>query len=1184
MKEKIERFSKGDFEYELPFISLSEDEIRITMEAGKTQEGKLTIRNSADRSMKGVLYTSNRLFTLEQEFFCGVENTITYQFNAAYLKAGDVIQGELSIICDCGEHKLPFCAQVEAPYCNTSIGKVKDLFQFANLARMDWTEAKKVFRSEDFERVILKNEEKYRLIYRNLLKSISTSQALEEFLIAIHKKSKIELSIDKTFLQYQVKDEEIMDKLILTKNDWGYSEIRVSTDEPFIQLEQKFVWADRFIGNFHQIVFHIIPNQMRPGNNYGRIWVKTVHQTIMVDVVCKNHKAVADKKSEDRRDRKTEYKLTKKYLDFRMDQINLTHYAEDTEKLLAGLSHRVDSSGEDLMRIHLAIISGKNKLASQLLSDLAQKESSLRKNSILKYCAYLYLEALHHKDDMTIKHVTDTIRRYYQSGHYDWRILWFLLYTDRRYDKNKSLKLEDIREQFDAGCRSPIMYYEAVLVYNEEPYLLRDLSDFELLVFHFGIKNGIITEDAARQYTYLANRRKSFHPIIFKGLTQLYEKYKEAEILTAICCMLIKGLKKSAKYFKWYSLAVEAQLRITELYEYYMYSVEEEMEKPLSQSVLLYFIYNSSLNDKKRAFLYANIIKYKEQNEAMYRTYYKKMEVFTLKQLEAHNISPNLAVLYQEFLQDSIINCEMAEHLPYVMFTHEIKCDNQNMVAVSVIHKEMDEEEETIPLTEGKARVQLYTGNAEIFLVDTIGNRFTVSVQYTHKPLLAIEKMEGIKIESYSHSKLLLHLFEAYQSNRVMSEKAIYLRKQVLLIPGLKEVYFIDCLLTLIDYYYENYDEAQLEEYLLKLDLSKVKERDRIKFLEYMVVRGYYEKALGALENFGFEGISVKRLVRLCSSWIMNSGIDKKERLLVTLCYYIFTQGKYDETILMYLVKHYFGPTDNMYSLWQAAKGFEVEAHRLEERLLVQMLFAEGYTGDSFQVFQEYYKNVTNHLLVKAFLTFYAYKYLVHDRVISAELFPIMRRELNYEENEICLLAWMKYNSNNPQLSENELDFVSCQINRMVKKGIVLPFFLEYQQRIRLPERITDKFYIEYKTNPKKQVYLHYRLMKADAKEEYITERMPNVFLGIHVKEYVLFYHEILQYYITEEMEDEVIITESYHLHFDREIPVEEESKYNHINLMLMALEMKDEQTLLNLMEHYVKSEYLMRECFSPLK
>lgn len=1182
MREKIERFSRGDFEYELPFLCLSEEKIKTAIEAGKVHEGCITIKNSAGKSMKGVLYSSNRLFTLGCDSFAGVDNTVTYLFNATFLKEGDSIDGELTILSDCGEQVVSFSALVEAPYCATSIGKVKDLFQFANLARMDWTEAKKVFRSEDFERVILKNDEKYKVIYHSLLKNVSTSQALEEFLIAIHKKSKISLCINKTHLEYLVSDEEFMDKLVLTKDHWGYAEIRVSTDASFIQLEQKFVWADRFIGNTHQISFLIIPKNMRHGNNFGRIWIKTIHQTITVEVVCRYVKQAGNEEHNRKIEKKIVYGLTRNYLDFRMDRIHLAKYAEVTETLLKGLPEGKDSYKSRLINIHLAIISDRKRAAGQLLDEMAKEESALRKKSTLDYCAYLYLDALYHKDDETIKHASDTISRYYVSGNNDWRLLWFLLYSNKRYDKNKGQKLSDIKEQYDAGCCSPILYYEAVLTFNEEPYLLRDLSDFEIQVLNFGIKNSILTKDVSLQYTYLANKKKNFHPVIFKGLTKLYQEYGDTDILTAICCMLIKGYKKSDKYFGWYRLGVEAQLHITELYEYYMYSVDEEMEDPIAQPVLLYFIYNSSLNDRKRAYLYANIIKNKAKNESIYRTYYKRMEVFALKQMEARNITPNLAVLYKEFMNRSGVSDEMSAHLPNVMFTQELSCNNPDMISVSVIHKEL-EEEENVPLSEGIAHIQLYTQNAYIFLIDSFGNRFAESIDYTLKPLLQPGEQEEPSLGNMEHPMLLLHYCELYGNYRIMSEKSIAVRKKVLLLSNLKEDYYIDCLLAIIDYYYENHEEASLRQYMLQLDLSKVKETDRIKFLEYMVIRGYYDKALEALKYFGFEGISVKRLVRLCSGWISSSGSDIRHELLVTLCHYIFLQGKYDDVILGYLVRHYYGPTSDMINLWQAAKDFEIDTHELEERLLVQMLFSEGYTKDSFKVFNEYYKNVTNHLLVRAFLTFYAYKYLVRDRVISPELFPIMRRELNYEENDTCLLAWLKYNTANNELSQSERDYISYSINYLENKGIVMPFFMDYRKSIQLPERISDKVYVEYRSDPNKQVYIHYRLVKNNSDLNYIIERMPNLLMGIHIKGFTLFYHEVLQYYITEESDGEVNITESHDVRLDRETP-EDESKYGQINLMLSSIEVQDEKTLLDLMDNYARLEYMTKECFKPLK
>lgn len=1181
MKDKIERFSKGIFEYELPFICLSEEEIRITVEAGKTYESSFTISNSKLRPMSGVIYTSNRWMLIENDSFEGTENAIIYRFNAAFLKAGEEFHGEISVISDCGEKILPFHIQIEVPHFMTSLGKIKDLFQFTNLARMDWSEAKKVFRSADFERILLSNEERYKFLYSNLIKSISTSQALEEFLIAIHKKAMIQLKIDKTQVEYQVPEEGISDKLILTKDHWGYAEIRVSTDAPFIQLEQKFLWADYFIGNAHQISYAIDPKHLKPGNNFGHIWIRTAYQTLTVDILCKDKKSWAKKTSNKRELQKLDFGFTNNYLRFRLNQIELNQYLEETETMLEEFSSTEAGEQKDLIKTHLAIISGKTKLTEELLADFAEKRIPPRTTTVLEHCAYLYFDALYHKEDITIDYAAQTIRNYYENGYYDWRILWFLLYTDKRYENNKSKKLSDIKEQFEAGCHSPILYYEAICIYNEEPFLLRELSDFEVQVLNFGIKNWILSKETAQQYTYLTNKRKSFNPILFQGLVRLYEVYGTTEILAAICCMLIKGYKRAEKYFVWFRLGVEAQLHITELYEYYMYSISTEVQEPLAQPVLLYFIYNSSLNDKKKAFLYASIIKHKDKNESIYRTYYKRMEVFAAKMLEAHIISEELAILYQEFLNKNQIDAEILKHLPFVLYRHMLICTNPNIVSATVIHKELDVEE-VVPIIEGRAQIDIFTSNVEIFLADSFGNRYVESVDFTVNSFLNPKDYESHCFEFSNHSMLLLHLFDRYQSNRILSDSSIELRKKVLKIEKLGEDYRADCCQTLIEYYYENYNDELLEYYLNQMDLHKVRPVQRMKFLEFMVLRGFYNKAFEAFETYGYEGIATNRLVKLCSSWLLSPDADKERALMVSLCYYVFSSGKYDVAILQYLVRYYNGATREMFKLWQAAMGFELDVHVLEERLLTQMLFAESYLEDSFLVFNQYNKEVTNHRLVQAFLSYYGYKYLLHDHVIDPELFPLMKRELNYVENDIYLLAWLKHNVTNKNLTDNDKIFIEYNLQRLVKKGIVLPFFADYRRFVTVPDGILDKCFLTYNTDPQKQVFLHYRLLKQE-EQDYITERMPNVFMGIHMKSFMLFYHETLQYYITEESAEAVTITESLHTQYECETPDDDESKYNQINLMLMALEMKDENTLLDLMENYITKEYMIATCFKQI-
>jgi hypothetical protein len=1180
LKEKIERFSKGDFEYEQPFICLSEEEIRITVEAGKIWEGCFTVNNNKGISMQGWVYSSNRLLQIAEPAFRGEQITVCYTFQAAYLKAGEDLQGEISVISDCGEQTIPFSVRVEQAYVMTSLGKIKDLFQFANLAQADWSEAKKVFRMEEFERIFLSNEERYRYLYHNLIKSSSTSQALEEFLITVRKKSMLRLEIDRTRVEYTASQEKISDKVVLTKNHWGYAEIRVSTDAPFLHLEQKLLWADRFTGNTHPISYTIDPKKLRPGINYGKILIRCVYQTITVDVICRYPKTGAGGAEHHRRG-KLEAGFIDNYLSFRLNRIGLEQYIGEMLSLLGELPGQVESQTQRLIKVHLAIVSEKRKSAKELLDRLRKAEVPREGSPVLEYCAHLYLECLYSKEEETIREAVGKIQHYYENGYRDWQILWFLLNLDSSYSKFPGNKLADIREQYELGCCSPILYYEAVCILNQEPVLLRELQNFEIQVLNYGIKNFMVSKELAQQFIYLGGKRKTFHPVLFRCLTRLYDEYGDNETLSAICCLLIKGMKKEEKYFEWYRLGVEAQLRITELYEYYMYSISCDRKEAISQPVLLYFIYNSSLNDRKKAYLYANIIKYRDRHEPVYRSYLKRMEVFAAEMLKSHQISNDLAVLYRELFTRNTLGAQLCGHLPYVMYRQEFYCENPKIETIRVLHKEL-QTDQSHTLINGRAQIDIFTDNAEILLVDGEGKRYLESIDYSVTPYLKPEDYEAHCLEYGGPPMLLLHLFNRYQNHRIMNEAASALRKQVLLIEGLTGEYATDCHQALIEYYYENYNDELLEYYLNQIDLHCLGPSDRAKYMEFMVVRKLYDRALTALEVFGFEGITINRLVKLCSGWMLAPEADRRNELMVRLCHHVYTHGKYDESVLKYLLQYYEGSEKEMLKLWRAARSFELEAHLLEERLLIRMLYTQSDNPDSFRVFGQYYREVSNHTLVRAYLTFHAYRYLVQERELPQELFPIMKRELNYEENEVCLLAWLKNNVHNKELTGSELGFVEYQLDRLEKKEIILPFFAGYGDRVILPQKLQDKCFITYVADPRSRVYIHYRLMKQED-QEFMIQRMPNVFLGIHVKEFVLFYHETVEYYITQEYEGQETATESFYAQYECDPLMTDDTRYNQISLMLMAKELGDENALLEMMENYIRREYLAATCFSQL-
>ena len=155
---------------------------------------------------------------------------------------------------------------------------------------------------------------------------------------------------------------------------------------------------------------------------------------------------------------------------------------------------------------------------------------------------------------------------------------------------------------------------------------------------------------------------------------------------------------------------------------------------------------------------------------------------------------------------------------------------------------------------------------------------------------------------------------------QMMDDVSIETYKCVLSLPDVSRHYQKTILKNLIDYYYDNYEGETLEKYLLQLDIQLLGHSERSHIIEYFIQRGLFDKAYEAIREYGYEGIQDKRIMRLCSRVIREKNFAKEE-LLVELAYFAFSNGKYDETILQYLIMFYAGTTEQLYAIWKAAGG-----------------------------------------------------------------------------------------------------------------------------------------------------------------------------------------------------------------------------------------------------------------------
>ena len=75
-------------------------------------------------------------------------------------------------------------------------------------------------------------------------------------------------------------------KIIISKDNWGFGEFHINSDSGFIKPEHKIIWADNFIGKTYKLSFMADPAKMASGNNYARIRITSVRQTVEIEITA----------------------------------------------------------------------------------------------------------------------------------------------------------------------------------------------------------------------------------------------------------------------------------------------------------------------------------------------------------------------------------------------------------------------------------------------------------------------------------------------------------------------------------------------------------------------------------------------------------------------------------------------------------------------------------------------------------------------------------------------------------------------------------------------------------------------------------------------------------------------------------------------------------------------------------
>ncbi len=802
----------------------------------------------------------------------------------------------------------------------------------------------------------------------------------------------------------------------------------------------------------------------------------------------------------------------------------------------------------------------------------------------------------------------------------DWWITWLLMYASDEYRRRPTQAWMLLQDQYLRGCRSPILYCEAYQMVIMNPAILHNLSDFEESVLLYAARQNALTDTVMTQINYLAMRQREFSGKLFRVLKAGYESEtlsaRKEETLESIVTLLIRGNETDSKYFVWYQRGVEAGLAITRLFEYYMLSLPKNFDGELSQMVIMYFAYQSTLPFERNAYLYRYLLEHEKDYDQVLYQYRAQIDSFTLDSFMQHRMSDDLAYLYQRYLSGSrVLTNELAGAVVPTIFGCRLRTTNLNVHRAVLVYKGV-KAEQYFPIENGEAHFPVYgacdnTEETRIFLEDDAGNRFAVSAPFVCEHMMNYKALtENLLAYDISNSGFDLYLAEILHGSQPVTVTNAVFQRRLVDTEVMTERTRQEMRLHLLAYYRENDLTREEDEILTRILPDRMNAKERQQVIGYFPERGMVDSALAWIRRFGTWKVSKTNLLRLCTNQIQENGAHD-DVILRAMAYEAFRQGSYDDRLLTYLCQYFDGFTEELLEIRKAAVSFDHDDYIVSRRMLIQMLYTGVQIPERGELLASCAKGAMEPELLSALLAQSAhYYYLYHAPMDASEFDRIARYgKEGVPLLDICRIAWLSQESTKSGAkTPEENEITALFLGDLMDEGIVFPFFRQFIGILPELQAYADETLVEYRIRPGKvptglkeaeartetenaeelpqtelHIAYHYAMEKNGTREPYQARQMKVMYEGVYVTGFLLFFGEQMHYFITDDVSEKHIVetgTQSQ----DARIPEESDDRFGRINKISMLTALGRDEEAMNAIADYDKTAYLAAALFRTME
>lgn len=1173
MVKSIEQLLSGRYEYSVTPPDVSPGRIDVTAEEGKDHRGSFAVTSGDGQRLRGHGHVTNARIVLSHDRFTGKEFRVGFGVDTKGLKPGDTVEGEIILSLNAGEIHVPVTLRVGGGEPVSGAGLIRSLNDFAALARIDVREAYRIFADGSLLPVVRAQKEPVYALYRALSADPVTYQRLEEFLVSSGVKEAVRFTADKNSEYFEHLTESAQGVLRITKNTWGNVSLSVSADEKYIALSQRHYVEDDFVGNTLDITYVILYEELGEGIQRGTIRIDSDTDRLTLHITASRYTSVH---SEERVLRKKAVAgISHDAIDFCLKKTDGTTFAKRCIPRIALLRrYSGENLGLDLMEAAVYYLVGAGKAAASILRKWEQHDFGEEAASF--EAAYLFMSSELGLGNITKEDLKPELETLFAEDEDSLLILVLLTRIDPQLAARPGRILTAMGRMYRAGSRSPYLFMEAALTLLGNERLMNALTPFAEEILLFAVRHGVMDRDLALRTAVLSANEKTFSPILYRILSESYKMFPLDEILEALCRLIIKGNPRREIYHEWYVRAIERDIRITRLFEYYIETLPENSRKPYPLKVRRYFTMNNTLGSGKKAMLFANIIRNKAYDPETFSDYSDQMSEFAREMILKGGMNEDFAVVYTEFLP-TLPTKEMAEAMASVMFRHALVTDDPRAREVIVLHGAL-REEESYPVYRGRAYVDLYTDDAVILFRDESGRRYRSGVQYAltklidYNTYIPICRRFGVR-----EPGLILHLCTRNADPGRGDEGTLLEFMYAALSDEFTGEYRSETGGKLLEYFAAHRESDYIDLFLARLRPDRIAPSHHALLIEVMALRGMDREAFEVACRYGYEDLEEGLLGRLAGRMIEKKDYEYDEELIL-MAAEAFRRGVRDQRILIYLCAFFEGALKEMCAVRTAAAEKDITTRVIDEKILQYAMLTRTSVPEGAEIIRKNTSTGIHERVLEAYIHFEAQRSFMENLPLDERIAE--RIEAAYDSGrkgqEICYLSLLRAYAGRTVLTDEEKERGEKIFKESVDAGFLFSFYSKLPVSLRQKYLMDDKMIIECRALPGDKVMIRCLGSDGQMASELPMRRMTG---GIFARAFTMFAGEILRYRIVirrggetiERPEEACVMTTT---------DQNGKSRYQRINRMIAEKKMGNYDAFRETERKYAMAVHAVRELF----